>query len=263
MKRNRRRRDGRLARAALVAVGSAAAAGAAAFAVVRGARWASVHPYFAVRTVSVTGAADASEVVAWSGIRTGMSVWAVDGGAAEVRLVAHPRIRAAAVRRALPDRVEIAVEERSAVAVLLLDHPMFVDGEGVVFPPLPREPVGGLPYVTGFRAEDLVERPNRSRETLRQAARCLALWRSHAEWPAASEVRREENDELVVFPERTPMRIRFGSPVEETQFARLSAVLDRWRGREDRIASVDLSVPDQAVLTLRGGRAPSGRGLRI
>ena len=265
MKRNRRRRERKLlARlgAALRVAGLLAAASLAVAGAGRLADWVSGHPYFRLQDIDVTGTRDREAILAWAGIRTGQSVLRLDPRRLERRLEGHPRIRTAAVRRELPGKLRIAVEERRPLAVVLLEEPLFVDREGALFPPEAREMLDDRPYVTGLRPDDLVARPAWTAARLREAAEVLEMWQRHPDWPAVSEVRPEENGEIVVFPQEAKMTIRFGKEVTEEQFSRLSAVLELWRGREAQVSGIDLTVPGQAVLRLRDG-APSARRLRI
>ena len=242
-----------------VSVATALAAAAAA----RVTRWTTAHPYFAVQEVVVEGTSDPATVTAWSGIEKGASLWSIDPERTVIRLLAHPRIRAATIRREFPSRVEITVEERRPRAVLMVETPFFLDDDGAAFPPLLRESLEGLPCVTGLRMRDLTERPAWATQRLSQAAKLLSLWRRYSDWPEVSEVHREADGELVVFPVRSPMTVRFGREVSEEQFTRLSAVFGQWRGRESEVAGIDLSVPGQAVLRLRHGEFPAGRRVKI
>ena len=266
MNRNRRRGSslfGRIGRMIAVAAVITAATGLGAAATVRVARWAAGHPYFAVREVAVEGTSDPVTVTAWAGIEKGKSLWSIDPERSVFRLLAHPRIRIAEVRREFPDRVEIIIEERRPLAVLMVEAPLFLDEEGAAFPPRLRESLEGYPCVTGFRVRDLSERPAWVEQRLRQTAKLLRLWHRYGDWPEISEVRPEGNGEIVVFPMRSPMTVRFGREVNEEQFARLSAVFGQWRGRESEVAGIDLSVPGQAVLRLRRSAFPAGRRVNI
>ena len=231
----------------LLAAGAVCAAGLGAARHVGG--WAEAHPYFALREIDVHGGRtlDANTLLAWAGLTPGMSVWAVDARAAEQQLLSRPRIRAAAVERVLPDRVTMQVEERQPVAILLAAEPTLVARDGTMFPALDGESLEGLPYVSGIAAGHSAT----GRERLRAAANLLARWREHAEWPNVSEVR-WDGDELVVFAAGTPLSVRFPAEARSEDFARLSAVLELWRGREAQVAAIDLSLPGEAVLRLRG-----------
>ena len=254
MKKKNRRRRARavfqlLRRALRVGcIGLAIAAGGLVAA--RAAIWIEAHPYFAVREIDVEtkGRLDAQTLVSWAGLTPGMSVWEAGEAAAEARLLAHPRIRAASVERRFPGQVIVRVEERTPVAVLFADRPLLVARDGVAFPPLAGEETGDLPYVTGLAGEDPTSAPVASR--LREAARVATAWREREQWPAISEIRPGDG-EMVVFVAGTPLAIRFATEAGSDDFARLDAVLDLWRGREIQVAAIDLTAPGEAVLTMR------------
>ena len=109
--------------------------------------------------VEAKGRLDAQTIISWAGLTPGMSVWEAGEAAAEARLLAHPRIRAASVERRFPGQVIVRVEERTPVAVLFADHPLLVARDGVAFPPLAGEETGDLPYVTGLAGEDPTSAP--------------------------------------------------------------------------------------------------------
>ena len=212
--------------------------------------WAKAHPYFALREIDVEGRGtlDANTVLAWAGLTPGMSAWGVQERLAERRLLAHPRVREAIVERILPGRVTIHVAERRPVAILLGGEPILLAGDGEVFPAVEAESLDGLPYVTGVVAR--APAAPADAERLRAAARLALRWREHAQWPAISEIR-SEGDDLVAFVAGMPLSVRFTAEARADDFARLSAVLELWRGREAQVAAIDLSVPGEAVLKLR------------
>jgi hypothetical protein len=257
VKRNRRR-NGRTVLAALTATARVlvgiAALGALAVGALRVVAWVEAHPYFALREIDVEahGALDAKTLLAWAGLAPGASAWSVQEAEAERRLLAHPRIREAHVERTFPAKVRIRVEERRPLAILLADRPLLVAQDGEVFPPVEGERLDGLPYVTGIAGKPLNSATVAKR--LRMAAGLVDLWRQHAPWAAISEVR-PDGDDLVTFVMGTPLAVRFSSRACADDFARLSAVLALWRGREAQLAAIDLSLPGEAVLKLRRASA--------
>lgn len=258
MRRNRRRGSHpllRTLRAAARVTGTCLALGAAALAVHGVSRWVITHPYFALAAIEVRGerAASASAIALWAGIEPGASLWQLDPLVAEERLRANARFRTARVERFFPDRIAIAVEEREPIAIVLSKSgPFFVDSEAQLFPPLDGEPLEGYPYVTGLPTDGEGAPAVWSVDRLRRALAVVDQWNRRGGWPALSEIRPEESGEIVVFPEQNPMAIRFSSDIDAEQFARLETVLTLWRGREAQVAGVDLTVPGQAVLRLRG-----------
>jgi hypothetical protein len=269
-KRNRRRRQ--TSRWIAAIRGAARAAGGLALAVagIQGAialsGWVASHAYFAVSAIEIRGARAASPetIVAWAGIERGASLWRVDADRATERLRHVSRLRGASVERIFPNRVAIAVEEREPVALVLTRAgSVFVDAEAHLFRPLEDESIEGFPYVTGLPPLEDERAGLASLERLRRAVRVVELWGHRAHWPSLSEIRPEETGEIVAFPEQNPMAIRFAGDVDADQFSRLGTVLALWRGREAQVAGVDLTMPGQAVLRLRGAlpKPKDGRGI--
>ena len=113
------------------------------------------HAAIRVSEIRVAGLhyLDAPGVVARSGLTVGMGWLDADLKRARQRLLADSRIHAARVSRALPNAIEIAIEER--VPVLLVRHgsPWELDGEGVLMAPLKEGVVADVPLVAGIDAE--------------------------------------------------------------------------------------------------------------
>jgi cell division protein FtsQ len=261
VKKNRRRRARAVFQVLLRAVrlgclGFLLTAGGLAAA--RAAGWIEAHPYFAVREIDVEtkGRVDAQTLLSWAGLAPGMSIWEAGEAAAEARLLAHPRIRAASVERRFPGQVIVRVEERTPVAILFADEQLLVARDGVAFPPVAGESTRDLPYVTGLAGEDPTSAPVAAR--LREAARVATAWRERGQWPAISEIRPGE-DEMVVFVAGTPLVVRLATETRSDDFARLDAVLDLWRGREMQVAAIDLTAPGEAVLTMRNRKKAAAR----
>ena len=269
MKRNRRRGTHPIARVLRVALRTTVALVSLAGILSAGwaiRSWVSTHHYFEITAIEVRGARVASpEAIArFAGIERGRNIWSVAPVLAEERLLGMPRLRTARVERAFPDRVTIVVEEREPVAVVLArSGPMLVDAEASLFPALPDEKVDVYPYVTGLPATPEGLPAPWSVDRLRRALRVIELWKKRGGWPALSEIRPEEGGDVVAFPEDNPMAIRFAPDVDADQLSRLGTVLTLWRGREAQIAGVDLTMPGQAVLKLRGSLPKAKRSQTI
>jgi hypothetical protein len=263
VKRNRRRgtRFGfAVLRAAVWGLLSLVAVTAACVGADRALVWARAHPYFALREIDVEsrGRVDPKTLVAWAELTPGMSIWRVHTLEAERRLLGHPRIRRASLERTLPDKVRIRVDERRAAAILLANPLRFVASDGTVFPALEGEAIDGLPYVTGVSASEAGSSEGGKR--LREAARLIALWQAHGEWPSISEIR-PDGEDFVIYTVGTPLAVRFTADAQAEDFARLSAVLELWRSREAQVAMIDLSLAGQAVVTLaRRSRSAFSQG---
>lgn len=219
------------------------------------------HPYFAVREVVVRGQRrlSADRVRALAGIETGMSVWAVDGDAAEARLRAEPWLRSAVVRRDIPHRVVIQVREQRPVAILAPEdrkQAYYVAGHGSIFATVaPGDPTD-FPYLSGLRAADIEAGDAFG---LRAIRRALGLLRVATRSPGVgtiSEVLVDRTRGLTLLPVRPAVPIEFGWGAFAGKLARLGPALAQWAGRESELAGVCLLFDDEVVVRTRSPRRP-------
>ncbi len=99
-------------------------------------RYCKDHRYFIVRGVEVQGTdrLAAARVRTWLGMVEGRSIWRTAPRDLEESLRRHPPIADALVRRILPDRIEVTVEEREPDAVVRDKRGFFfADVDGVLF----------------------------------------------------------------------------------------------------------------------------------
>lgn len=101
-------------------------------------------------TVTGTGRLDANQVVEFSGVRPGQSVFSLRPGQVAARVRSLPWVKEAWVRWAWPGRVVIGLTERSPLA-LVPHHDRFlvVDAEGRVLTTTQETSSWNLPLVTG------------------------------------------------------------------------------------------------------------------
>jgi len=85
-----------------------------------------------------------------AGIEEGTCGLGSDVGEIHSRLVRHPRIKSASVKRFLWKKIHIAVEERTPVALLDYTQLMEIDEDGVAFEPVHATLIPDLPIITGL-----------------------------------------------------------------------------------------------------------------
>ena len=122
-------------------------------------RYCKDHEYFAVSGVEVQGTRRiaTSRVQAWLGMVVGRSIWRAEPRDLEETLRRHPAVADARVRRVLPDRIEVTIDERQADVVVRDERGFFLaDVEGVLFEhALPgASDLPALPIVTVARSSD-------------------------------------------------------------------------------------------------------------
>ncbi len=223
--------------------------------------WAARHPYFAVDEIVVTPTVRvrSGALLAWSGLKPGISIWSVDPAVLAARLERHPWIRRASVRREFPRRVMVEVAERQPAAVVLIDQLYYVDRSGTVMARVGRDDTLDLPFVTGIEAAVLAgERPF-PRHAIRQALKLLQSMRAAGLSFRVSEVHIEREQGITVFPVAPRVALVFGWNRFPLKLERLERVLDGFAGRETEIREIDLTYGAQAVIRMRRPGVGDGR----
>ena len=209
------------------------------------------QPYFAVREIKVFGAeaAEGAEIIASAGLRRGLSIWRIDAQDLEKKIRRHPWIKRVVVRRELPRRVIVDVEEWRAAGIVALERLYYVDPDGVVFKALADKDSVDLTLVTGLRTADLAPHDPTTRSKLSQV---LALGREVEQAGVRlSEIRFGPIGDIVLYPaaDRVPFAMGWGDWTEKVQ--RLKRFLRVWDGQEAHFAAVDMRFAGQAVARLR------------
>lgn len=229
-------------------------------------RGLAAHPYFAVREVAVRhhGRLADETIRALAGVDVGMSVWDVDTEVVATRLATNGWVRAATVRRQLPDRIVLRVREHRPVAILAVadEHPglYYVAANGRIFAPVGRGDARDLPFVTGLGRADLAGSDAFGPRALRRA---LALLRDAARRPElglVSELHVDRAAGLTLMPTRPALPIEIGWGDHDAKLARVAEVLPLWAGRERELRSVSCAFDDQVVVRTRTARAAATGG---
>jgi cell division septal protein FtsQ len=198
-----------------------------------GIAWPFYHyviesPRFRVQSIQVEGANVLHEeaILAVAGITRDDNLLFFDPEAIAEKIEAMPYVRHCDVRRVWPDLVTIRIEERAAMALLLVNNHLFeVDGEGIVLRELDRDAPWSGPLITNVPDLGFVAAGRRiEAEELHQA---LGLWQAFRRAPAAedltlSEISAAESDCLKLFFDEIPCETRWGRGDYRKQARRFS-----------------------------------------
>jgi len=178
-----------------------------------GYRWLTGSDRFAVAEVEVRGARalPASEVERVLSPAYGQNVFRVSLEAIERRLRAEPWIASASVRRSLPDRLVVELEEKRAAAVAELGGLYLVDEHGR---PFKRADVGrgeasGLLVVTGIDRAEFRRSPTEAAARIRAALDAARVYREGGR-PPLGEVRHDAHRGITLYTRRPVAAIRLG-----------------------------------------------------
>lgn len=155
-----------------------AMAGGACFGVYQGVRAVVGSERLRVRQVAVAGNArvGASEVAAYTGVRAGDRMLALDLDAAALRLRRHPWVETAHVRRELPDRVVIDIVEHEPALIVSLGDVYLANAQGHLFKRLVAADRVDAPVLTGLTREAAAKRPDAAQALVREAVELARLY---------------------------------------------------------------------------------------
>lgn len=271
-KRNRRRVDvakktGELKAAAkqhgplvLRALASIALSIGLAWGAWEGWQWATTTPRFALTDVAFTGTTRATdaELTKLGGIVAGSNLVAMDVGAIERALTAHPWVKSVRVRRHLPSRLTVDVVEHEPVALLAIGELYLVNQDAEPFKRVKMDDGLDLPLVTGIERERFLGARAQALVDLRRA---VEVAQSYAASPASkgralSEVHVEPDAVSLVTLDG--QEIRLGEGPVGAQLARLERVQRELNARAQvaEVIRLDNRVrPEWVTVTLRSTAA--------
>ncbi|MFQ5902247.1 MAG: cell division protein FtsQ/DivIB [Candidatus Binatia bacterium] len=207
--------------------------------------------YFSVREIKVRGGerVGGSDIVAMAGLSHGMNIWKIDPENIERKVGKHPWVKRVLVRREFPRRVVIEVEERVVKGIVVLGKLYYVDSAGFVFKEVGKGEKVDFPLLTGLQQADLASQPHSTRQKIQEALRLGDLVARGS--LALSEIHFRPRGGVVLYPMAYPVALRMGWGDWQGKVQRLQRVLAVWKGKEDRLAALDLSFRDQVVARVR------------
>ena len=210
------------------------------------------HPYFAVREVKVLGAEKikGADIVVRSGLGPNTRIWNIDPAEVEERVRQHPWVKRVLIRRELPARLVIRIEEWEPGGIVALDKLYYVADEGVVFKALDEEDSVDIPFITGLRAAGLSPRDPGTREKLAEA---LSFGQTVERTTLGlSEIRFQPDGGIVLYPVSYPVPFHVGWGDWEAKLERLQWFVREFPGQGARFEAVDVSFKGQVVARPRG-----------
>ncbi len=113
--------------------------------------------YFRANSISVDGTNRLSknQIIKHIGIDAGINIFSINLSATRKRLLAHPWIADAEVRRELPDEINISIKEHKPLAIIDLGRKFLINNHGEIFKELAPSDPGNLPVIIGLEFSDL------------------------------------------------------------------------------------------------------------
>jgi cell division protein FtsQ len=219
---------------------------------------------FDIRSISVAGnrAVAEPDILARAGVRTGTSIFTVNGARIAGRLGQDPRIAAVSVGVAFPGRVFISVRERTAAAALRLPGGYVLLGSDGVAIAVSATP-GPLPTLTVDRLDPATVQAGVVVPSAdARAGAGIAGSLPDDLRPDVAALRVDRGGEVILYM-RDGIAVRAGLPDGiRDRLARVVDVLAAVRSRGMRVEYVDLRFPGSVIVKPVGGPAAKPAGGR-
>ena len=183
------------------------------------------------------------------------------------QLESLPWVAHATVMRFLPNRVRVAIVERTPVAFVRQGTQIgLVDANGVLFDlpgpktgdvPLAGGPEYSFPVLTGISAADPAStRAARMRIYLDFIAAMDATGEHVSEKLSEVDVSNPEDVKAVISDQNADLLVHFGEEKYLERYHQYESHLAEWRTTYPKLASVDMRYEQQVVLQMQPGSAP-------
>ena len=212
-------------------------------------------PYLKLKKVVVEGVNDAvkNEVISLSGLKSDVSIVAVNLDKVKQSIEEHPWIRSVKVRRQFPNSIIVEVVMQQPVAVINAERLYYVNNHGEIFKQVEDSEFVDLPVLTGIlddgaSAEENIKLACQLLGFLEDQKRPLSL-------TELSEVHFRGDGNLSLYFDKMPMEIRTQWNGIRKKIGSLKKVLAHLNktDRIDKVGEIDLNYSNGIMVSFKGG----------
>jgi len=206
-------------------------------------RHLKTSPIFRIRAITITGThiLTKTDLIYYLGLRQNTNLLNLDIDTLYHKLIAHPWIKDATIRRRLPGTLAIHIQERIPVALIMIHTLYYVDRDGVIFDKINKDVGCDFPIITGPRnfSQLAAYRP------LIQKALRLINDRTHQ---LISEIHLDLSQGLTLMTLNDAIPVKLGFQNLPKRLGRFLATYHYLRQREIVTRGIDCRYPDRVVV---------------
>lgn len=197
-----------------------------------------------VRAIEVSGTSRTrlDELLQAADLHEGINIFGVDRLQVRKRLEEQPWVKRALVKRVVPDRILVEIEEHRPSALISLEGLYLVSDEGEVFKRLQAGETLDLPIITGIQRRWVNSEPERVRARLREALELIDRVEQTA-CLAGHELAELQLDELLgvsLVLDPGALTVRLGHVSPEARLGSLCRLFEALADRELRAHTIFL-----------------------
>lgn len=202
-----------------------------------GFRWLTQSSTFSVENIELRGLDRLSETAVAERLAPvrGLNLFRLDTAAIERAVEAGAWIASAEVRRSLPDRLIVEIQEERPAGVAEMGGLYLVDAEGHAFKraDVAAGDTAGLPVVTGISRADYAADPDATADQIRRALSVARLFRVVPTRPRIAEIAVDERAGYTLVTYEGGVAIRLGAGSIEEIGARMNTFDAAWAALSD------------------------------
>lgn len=211
-----------------------------------------------IRNIAVEGCRRIpySEVLQWGNLDKKTNILSLNIKALQRRLISHPWIKTADVRREVPDKIFIRISEYTPVAVVDCGQKFLLDDRGAIFKKVDHEEDIVVPIVTGLKISDFtIDGKNCSTplQTVRAVIKLSMMDKSILPLHSINAIHVDTEIGLTVyaFDSNTTIKLGFGN--YRSKFKRLEDMVPYLKTRQGllHVRCVDLKDTRRVVVKTR------------
>ncbi|MDY6854348.1 MAG: cell division protein FtsQ/DivIB [Thermodesulfobacteriota bacterium] len=211
-------------------------------------------PYFSVQEIIVNGEKRLTdmEVLNMARIDIGMNILTINLKEASKRIVQHPWIENAQLKRKLPQKIFIRITERDPIAIINLDRLYLIDKQGVIFKEIGPEDTFNLPVLTGLESADLAANESVSKHLIEKALTAMnEIGKGKALCiDELSEINMDPHSGLTLYTMKDATQIKLGFNDYSKKLDRLKKVIDDLQDRYKKADYIDLVYGEKVYVKL-------------
>ncbi len=215
-------------------------------------------PFFNITEVVITNAGKhvtAEDVKKLSGIREGRNIFSFHLTDAIEAVRFHPWVKTVSMRRQLPDRVIIEVEERMPIAIVAMGPLFYIDEDLEIFKKIMPWDDVNFPVITGLTMRDAVENGPELKMEMEKAAQVLELAGRSKVLPLdrISEIHLDGTLGVQLWTLREAVAIRLGDAEFKKKWNELERVIVELEDNLEKVAVLDLNCEGRVTARLKQG----------
>ncbi len=212
-------------------------------------------PAFTIKEVNVNTGQHVSreDVLKLAGIREGRNIFSFHLAEAIQGVEFHPWVKSVSVRRQLPDRVLIELEERTPIAIVAMDSLYYLDEDLEIFKKVVPADSLDFPVITGLFLQEVIE--NKVTAELRKTAEILYLAGRSRILPVKdiSEIHLDSIFGIELWTSKDAVLIKFGEGELQKKWKELERVVLELDSDLKKVAVLDLNCEGRITAKLKSG----------